>query len=627
MRHSRNARRLSGYSPFAAESDGAGRNWPIYVLFALVAAAMHLAIAYGALPDRGISLIDPDSYMRLVRVQALLDGQGWWNGTIARSNAPYGETMHWTRPLDVLLIALMQPFRVALSQAASLHWAGVIVSPLLQIATCIAGVWAARPLAERHALWVMPALLLQPSIVAYAAAGRADHHILILLAFVLALGATLRAIVEADDRRASALAGVFTGFGLWLSIEFIAEAALLGGGLAAAWLWADARMTRARSGQLLAFAAAGLAMLAAALVIERAPQDWLAVEYDRISIVHLSAAALGTVAVWMLRLRLLSGSFTVKLLSLGVLGGLALGTLRAAFPLILAGPMAQVDPRMMTQFVDKVIEMRSLWPVGLAQAGDALQNLGALLIALPVVAVLALRAPSKQEAAGWLFVAGALAVTCTLALIHFRFAPLMATIAALPLAVVIGEGFAFFRSGLMAPWGAGVATLFVVGVLMLPPALAHLPGLVDSSEANAATPPTVLDCSHAPIIDVLNAIAEPKIILNNSISLGPVLLYRTRHSVVTTPYHRNAPGLIDAAAVWGATTDDAAARAVVERRGVGLLLVCRNVGKNFWPAEDTRGETLHARLLAGETPDWLTPIELPPAAAAFGLYAVRPAGT
>lgn len=52
---------------------------------------------HGSVIDAG-RLVGPDSYMRLVRVEELLNGTGWFNDVIARANAPYGDQLHWTRP-------------------------------------------------------------------------------------------------------------------------------------------------------------------------------------------------------------------------------------------------------------------------------------------------------------------------------------------------------------------------------------------------------------------------------------------------------------------------------------------------------------------------------------------------
>ena len=94
-------------------------------------------------------LTGPDSHMRMVRVAELLQGEGWYDGTISRSNAPYGETLHWSRPYDLLLILLSLPMALVAGQAAGLSWAAGWISPLLHLACAAAVAWAALPVVSR----------------------------------------------------------------------------------------------------------------------------------------------------------------------------------------------------------------------------------------------------------------------------------------------------------------------------------------------------------------------------------------------------------------------------------------------------------------------------------------------
>src|SRR3546814_16753680 len=82
-------------------------------------------------------LIDPDSYMRMVRVSELAQGWQWFDDTIARANAPYGNVLHWTRPFDLLILLLALPAGFVLEAEQALYLAGMIVSPLLQLATAL----------------------------------------------------------------------------------------------------------------------------------------------------------------------------------------------------------------------------------------------------------------------------------------------------------------------------------------------------------------------------------------------------------------------------------------------------------------------------------------------------------
>jgi hypothetical protein len=76
--------------------------------------------------------------MRLVRVEALWQDGNWYDTVSRRSNTPYGERLHWTRPLDALLIAGAAPLVPIVGQRQALYWWGVVISPLLHILTLLA---------------------------------------------------------------------------------------------------------------------------------------------------------------------------------------------------------------------------------------------------------------------------------------------------------------------------------------------------------------------------------------------------------------------------------------------------------------------------------------------------------
>jgi len=90
-------------------------------------------------------LCDTDGYTRLNRVIQLQETGKWYDSVNARSNAPYGESMHWTRPLDVLLLAgawLTEPFT---DFKTGLFWWSVLISPFLLALSLIILPWSFRP--------------------------------------------------------------------------------------------------------------------------------------------------------------------------------------------------------------------------------------------------------------------------------------------------------------------------------------------------------------------------------------------------------------------------------------------------------------------------------------------------
>jgi hypothetical protein len=108
------------------------------------------------------------------------------------------------------------------------------------------------------------------------------------------------------------------------------------------------------------------------------------------------------------------------------------------------------------------------------------------------------------------------------------------------------------------------------------------------------------------------------------LDLGPELLYRTRHRVIATPYHRNGDGIFDSRQML-IQTDDAAARVLMAGRGVDLVLLCPASPERVFFTDGTTANGLYDRLIRGDGPDWLNEIALPAGlAGGFRLFQVRP---
>jgi hypothetical protein len=204
----------------------------------VITVALLVSQGLGSLDVGGRELIDTDGYMRTVRAVELADGSsGWFDGSARRSDAPFGHEMHWTRPMDVLLVVAGLPWLIAGTGAQdALYWASVIVGPLLLVAIALAVTWAAVPLTGRRWAPLAGAIAIaQPALTAYTAPGRSDHHALILLAAGVAAGGALR-LLAGTGRRAGAVTGVALGLGLWVSVESLFVVGVIGLVLGAAWV-------------------------------------------------------------------------------------------------------------------------------------------------------------------------------------------------------------------------------------------------------------------------------------------------------------------------------------------------------------------------------------------------------
>lgn len=611
-------------------SDPASRGrptvWKGDLLFALVVLVLFGALVLIRFPGvlRG-ELIGTDSYMRLVRVRQLAESGAWFDVTIPRSNAPFGSTLHWTRPLDVLLLlgaGLGSPF---LGFGRALHLAGVLVSPVLLIAICFVTAWSVRPLAgPRVRYYTTLAVLAQLGIMGYALPGRADQSMLILLVFVAMQGTAIRLSLAPDSRRVALATGALAAVGLWISVEFLVALLAVLAALLAQWIVKGAELANA-----VRFTTLGLFLgVAAAVLLEHPPMALLAAEYDRISIVHVFVTALiamcGIVA---------AGPRASALGIRGRIVAAAAGTLVATalvllvYPRFLAGPMADVNPELRRTWLGYLTEFQPyLVPHGLSGWGRFLAYLGQALLALGAVAYALRRDGRTARAGAWASTAVGLALFVPLAVRWVRFAMYAELLGVMGTMVLLSEILERIETRIdgarLARARAATSVGLIVGPLFLGAGLMALGGESGEVVQEAAATQTG-DC---PVETLVSALSDPgglggrpRTVLAH-VDLGPLILYRTPHAVVATPYHRNWQGILDWQAIM-TTRDPSVARRLIGARQVDVVVSCGTAPGGSAAALDTM--PAFAELLSsGTTPPWLRPLPVREARGALRIYEV-----
>lgn len=91
-------------------------------------------------------------------------------------------------------------------------------------------------------------------------------------------------------------------------------------------------------------------------------------------------------------------------------------------------------------------------------------------------------------------------------------------------------------------------------------------------------------------------------------SYGPEILYHTPHQVISTPYHRNADGILDAMAFFK-STDETKALAILNNRKINLLVICPGSSETSYYRSSNTGTTFYDRLLLSP-PNWLRRVEI-----------------
>jgi len=121
---------------------------------------------------------------------------------------------------DVLLLTgawLLNLWRIL---RPACFWCGVLISPLLLIASLVILPWAFRPILADHDSNQMRLLFIfQLGIVSYYSVERPDHHSLLGFAFIISAGLILRVIPGSFNKITCYIAGMVSAFSLWIHVE------------------------------------------------------------------------------------------------------------------------------------------------------------------------------------------------------------------------------------------------------------------------------------------------------------------------------------------------------------------------------------------------------------------------
>lgn len=567
-----------------------------------VALPVLLVLALGArqLPnvvDGG--LLDPDSYMRLVRLRETLQLHRPAY-SVAGDGSGHGTLLHWSHLLDSLACILAAPFSLVLDPMAALHLAAVLAGPISIGALGYAIAWTAAPFAgERYLLWLGPLLVaLSPAVGQYGVPGVLHHHVPIILAIVMAAGYAARIIAGSAKPGAGLALGAWSAVAIWFTPEVMPLVLLVFGGLWLAWISTPGRTDFSTS--IGAVGAAFLPIIAAAFAVDPPYAGYASVELDRLSIlfVGLAAAVMATAGSTMAIDRVMpaaSGRTAMRIMTAVLAGASSLALWIAVFPIVLRGTGGVLTAADWHAMFDGVAEMH---PV--AGAAEAVQFLLTGMLAALLLSWLALR--HRNVVLGY-------AAICALALVglgwtHVRFAAYPETIGAimLPIAIAQLEHAQAWREASLS-----MARLAVIVLFVAIPQASHLPGL--SRAAHASEAGVTQSCKLTGIADMLAPYAGQVVLAD--VNKTPELLYRTHVLTVGSLYHRNVAAFLRLRAAWRSGPADAEPAAVAAT-GASLVLFCALPGRSEMVA-DLPPNTLLDRLKQGAVPPWLQQVATDPA--------------
>ena len=551
-------------------------------------------------------LVDTDSYTRLNRVLFVLE-QGHWNDSIyPRSNAPYGESIHWTKPMDLVLLtggsllALVMPF------STGLHFWGVVISPVLYVVAFMGIFYLMRESLDRLGMILLTIVfLLQPILASYFMIGRPDHHSLILAVFCWFLAGLYKWSAHTLHWRHFFFIGGMGAVGLWVSVEFLVPIGLFLVVFAVLWIWQGDRNAFPISGIMSAM----FLVSACCLLIERFPDDLLLIEYDKISLPY--CVLLGLIALVWLGINALGphSSWTAtiwrRLLVVGVMGFTAGVVQWSLFPDFFKGPLAEMDPTIGQLLWDNAAETQPLQP------SEAIMNLGMGILVLPCLAYSMRRdsiLTSKYQ--GILLLVG-VSVFVPLAIFESRWTPYASIMLLIPYVAIVRRVLEWIGSRWLGPSGEAGSLIMGLVLLFWPFTIGTVMAF-DEPKLELST----VD-GNCPIKTLSKYLTtdEPWTGTTQTIlafqDFSPELLYRTPHNVIGTPMHRNQDGVKDMYMFMTATDFDLP-YTIVQRRHINLVAVCVQSKAEFQFFNKTSDKTrVHEYLTNGIVPSWLSEVQLP----------------
>ena len=538
------------------------------------------------------NLQDPDSYMRLLRIeQGVRAGHLLTN--VAGDQSGAGVMVEWSRLLDMVIWLLAAPMVPFIGWHKALFAAGVALGPLGVGALSVSLAWAVEPVSLRRHLWTAAvAAALLPALQAIALPGVVHYHIALLVLIVLTVGCVLRALRE--DLWFGFLSGLAGGFAIWMTPETMPFVLMAYAALALRWLKIPNATT------MMAAGAGCFDILAVGFFVDPPSGGYFVPEIDRLSCVYLILGLILLASTATLpRIQAKAKSWRAPL-GLLVMGLPLLGWI-IAFPGVIEGRAGLLPPNEAHAFFTYIQEQ--LRPSGLDLIVFLLPGTWAFSYAalrawherkpsLVDLADTALLGALPRTPLAWAYIALCAVVALGLGAGYLLFTSFSAIFAAALLPVAL--------SGIEAKGGGLPAAkrITLLALVLLGPILAARMEGHPSLPVKGKSYPS---CSLHNIASLL-AQAAGQVVLAQPEDT-PELLYRTHILTVGSLYHHGISGFMKDRAAWRAIPGGAIPQAIVAS-AARYVLFCPEPGR-YLLVLGLPGKTLWDLLDENMPPPWL----------------------
>jgi hypothetical protein len=421
--------------------------------------------------------------------------------------------------------------------------------------------------------------------------GRIDHHNAIILCTVIGILLLARSF---DTPDAGWGAGVLLGLGTAIGFESIAlTTAALGAGVLYGLLPGRSLLGPSRTAVTFA------ATLATAFAATTAPDNFLVVHCDALSINIVVLAAIGAIGVCAVQALEHRLSAAAKLVLLAVTGAVGVALYGQFEPACLRGPFAQVDPAANAMWLSTVLETQSLLSFGEALPVTFLMA-GAYFAAGLYFGIKLMRVDRGDEIR---FLVLALAMAIPLSCWQIKLIP-YATYLAVPL---IALGLAWpSPTPRPRPAGRRLSLIEVLALLAMAGVGWGLFVLAKPSEKRVkeALAP-MRSCLESSAYRPLAAL--PRGLAVADVNLGPYLVALTNLDALSAPYHRIGKSIVEAHEILHSAPAEAERR--LREAGASYVVICPGADSTKSPTPSP-ADALQTLLLDGKPPSYLTQVPL-----------------
>ena len=539
---------------------------------------------------------DTDNFTRAIRILDFI-GSGTWKETLfIHSNYPFGEILHWTRPMDILWLLISSPLMLFMPLKDAVYYGGAVFSPVIGLVSSLVLVWGLRPYFGPVLRGLAVGLLLsQYSLLQIFFWGRPDHHSVMALLTVTEIALFLRYFAFKDDRTIAA-AGFFAGISVWIAIEGL----FLGYGFLAFllifWALKGKGILEARL-----FGASMFMAIFAGWLINPPLTGYFFLDNGRLSVLIVLLSGFTYLAL----ISLSQVKFAKSLQRGGALiltAAVALGLLiwKVGIDALIAQPISP--------------EIQEVWSWRVSELMSAFYNpvMASEYILVPLIAggILLCFALRQKVSILWLLFMGIpLGVFFLLSCFSIRFAMYAGIFSIFP--VILFARLKLLQSQVYENPKAkipdsvmAVMLCVFIGPLFFATVL-QWTELIIKRDFNFNKPEIVSDFK-----DLEPLLSNRKGAVLTDTFLGPEVMWKTNRPVIGTPYHRNVMGILDTHRMFFSEDMREVKKLLLKHRVTDIYLPANYKNdKRYMKKPEENTAKLYGKIMTGkDLPNWLTPV-------------------